>query len=519
VRRPFSRSKGAGPRVTVGADERIWGRHYTGPSPWIFGLIILIVIGILSVLAYTKQLPFTSPSYEVGAVFENATTVRATSPVRIAGVKVGEVTSVERDGDAARVNFSVDDSGQPIHTDAEVSIRPRLFLEGNFFLDLKPGSPSAPVLDDGGTIPITQTATAVQLDEILTALQAPERKGLQRLLEGYGTGLTYVPTAEDDADQDPIVKGETAAKSLNDAFKYGGPAGRGTTIVNTALLGENEHDLSGFIKNFGVTFGKLASREDDLSDLITNFNTFTGALAAESANLSLTIEELAPTLEEAQPALADLSNALPAVRALAIESLPGFEELPTTIADANPWLDQTDALLQKSELGGLAKLVKKASPPLAQVSATTKGFFDQQTALARCTSEVFIPAGDQVINDDFSTGQPNYREFFYSTVQLAGESQGFDGNGPYVRFESGGGGTMVQGPNPGGIPGTGGVFPEGNSLNFANVQEAPVGQQPYLPASPPPYRPDVACASNPVPNVNGPGAAVGAPDLVPVSTP
>ena len=122
-----------------------------------------------------------------------------------------------------------------------------------------------------------------------------------------------------------------------------------------------------------------------------------------------------------------------------------------------------------------------------------------------------------MINDPFSTGQPNYREFFYSTVQLAGESQGFDGNGPYVRFESGGGGMLVQGDNPGGIPGTGSAFLQGSAFNFANVQEAPQGQQPYLPDAPPPYRPDVPCASNPVPDVNGPAAQAGPPDLVPVN--
>jgi phospholipid/cholesterol/gamma-HCH transport system substrate-binding protein len=518
VRRPFSRNKAQAPRgAVVVADERVWGRNYHGPSPWVFGLIILILIGFLSFLAYTKKLPFTSPSYEASAVFENAATLRPTSPVRIAGVTVGTVQSVEREGDASKVTFNIKDEGLPLHTDAQIEIRPRLFLEGNFFLDISPGSPSAPDLPNGGTLPITQTSTAVQLDEVLTALQAPVRHGLQRLLEGYGTGLTYQPTAADDVDQDPIVRGETAAKSLNDAFKYGGPAGRGTTIVNTALLGEHPHDLSGFIKGFGTTFSKLAARESDLSDLVTNFNTFTGALAAESANLSKTIELLAPTLEEARPSLADLSDALPSVRALAIESLPGFEQLPTTIAKGDPWLDETNALLQKTELGGLAKLLRKASPPLAQVSATTKGLFDQQTALARCTRDVFVPAGDQVINDPFSTGQPNYREFFYSTVQLAGESQGFDGNGPYVRFESGGGGVLVKGNNPGGSPGLGGPFSQGSSLNFANVQEAPEGQQPYLPDDPPPYRPDVPCASNPVPDINGPAAAAGPPDLTPVT--
>ena len=155
------------------------------------------------------------------------------------GSTSAEVTGVEAEGDAVKVTFTVDDEGRPIHTDAEVELRPRLFLEGNWFLDLFPGSPSAPELEAGEDIPITQTQTAVQLDEVLTALQAPERRGLQRLLEGYGTALTYEPTAEDDVDQDPSVRGETAAESLNDAFRYGGDAGRGTAIVNTALLGEN----------------------------------------------------------------------------------------------------------------------------------------------------------------------------------------------------------------------------------------------------------------------------------------
>ena len=498
-------------------DPRIWGRKYRGISPWVFGLIILIIIGVLSVLAYTKDLPFTSHGYEVTATFENATTLRADSPVRIAGVNVGKVTSVEADGNAAKVTFTVDDEGRPIHTDAEVQIRPRLFLEGNFFLDLFPGSPSAPELESGGDIPITNTSTSVQLDEVLTALQAPERRGLQRLLEGYGTGLTYQPTPADDADQDPIVAGETAAESLNDAFKYGGDAGRGSAIVNTALLGQNEHDLSGFIKSAGVVFGKLASVEDDLSDLITNFNTFAGALAAESTNLQRTLEELAPTLEETEPSLRALNDALPAVRALAIASQPGFEELPDTIAAANPWLDQTRALLRRSELGGLAKLLAAAGPGLGQTAANTKPTFDQQTDLSNCTSKVFIPAGNGVINDEFSTGQPVYREFFYATTQLSGESQGFDGNGPYVRFQSGGGGVTVEAENPGGTPGSG--FLQGSSKNFANVQAAPEGVQPVLPDDPPPFRPDVPCTKNPVPNLNGSAGAAGPPDLTPVTVP
>ena len=44
-------------------------------------------------------------------------------------------------------------AGLPIHKDATLKIRPRIFLEGNFFVDLQPGTPSAPTIDDGDTIP------------------------------------------------------------------------------------------------------------------------------------------------------------------------------------------------------------------------------------------------------------------------------------------------------------------------------------------------------------------------------
>jgi ABC-type transporter Mla subunit MlaD len=514
VRRPFSRPAQAhvGPPdpSRPAPDERVWGRNYRGPSPWIWGLLIVVLLSIGSYLAYTKELPWSSPAYEITATFENSATLRTSNPVRIAGVNVGKVTDVELDGDLARVTFSVDEEGLPIHADAEAEIRPRLFLEGNFFVDLFPGSPSAPDLPDGGDIPVTQTATAVQIDEILTALQQPDRRGLQELLEGYGTGLTYEPTAEDDLDQDPSVQGESAAKSLNDAFVYGGDAGRGAAIVNTALLGENPHDLSRFVKGLGVTFGKLASREDELSDLITNFNVFAGALATESENLSLTIAELAPTLDETELSLRHLNEALPAARALAIVSRPGIQELPQTISTATPWLDQTRSLMAEDELGGLSRLIRDASPGLAETAGATRPLFTEQTALARCTSEVLVPAGDVVIEDEFSTGQPNYREFFYATVQMAGESQGFDGNGPYVRLQSGGGPQLLQAPEP-----AGGLK---NNIVFGNSIEVPTGVQPVIPAeATPPYRPEFACAKNAVPNINGPAAAVGPSDLTAVT--
>jgi ABC-type transporter Mla subunit MlaD len=501
-------------------DERVYGRHYTGPQPWVIGIFITLLVAAGAYLAFAKKIPFTSPGFELHATFENATTLRPTSPVRIAGVNVGKVTDIQREGDAANVTFTVSDMGQPIHSDATVEIRPRLFLEGNFFLDLTPGSPSASNLDSGGTIPITQTSTAVQIDEVLTALQAPTRKGLQKALTGFGTALNYQPTPADDVGQDPDVAGLSGGLALQRALHYGGPAGRDSSIVNEALLGQGPHDLSGLIAAQKSVFTKLEGHESELQGLISNFNTFTGALADESANLSETIALLAPTLEEAQPSLKALSDALPPFRALAIELTPSIQELPGTIAAGNPWLAQVEPLLGKSELGGLAKLLEKATPPLAETTVASKGLFTQSEGFSQCVTHNLVPTGDIVVDDNggayplgsgapgYPTGVSNFQEFLSALVNQSGSGQNFDGNGSYLRVNAGGGSVLSGTPYPPGGP--------RNDTVFGNTQSTPLGTRPSFTTDVPPYRPDVPCASNAVPDVNGTGGAglpgdVGAP--------
>jgi len=207
-------------------------------TQWGLLLIVLMVAG--SYLAFTKHIPFAGHGYELSATFKNSVNIRTKSPVRIAGVTVGEVLSVQRGGDYSTVNFTVSEAGRPVREDAFVAIRPRMFLEGNFFVDLKPGSPSAPELDDGSTIPVTRTSTAVQFDEILSALQSDTRKQLGRLLIGYGKALNHQPTPAEDRTQDPEVHGKSGAEALNMAFDYGPRAARGSAEVLEAFRGTEQ---------------------------------------------------------------------------------------------------------------------------------------------------------------------------------------------------------------------------------------------------------------------------------------
>lgn len=488
------------------AAESGTGRIKWRPSNAMIAVLFILIFTIGPYLAFTKHVPFTGYGYELHATFSNSANIALNSPIRIAGVDVGKVIATERDGDNTEVTFTVDGSGRPIHDDAFAAIRPRIFLEGNFFVDLDPGSPSAPEMDSGETIPVSHTSTAVQIDEVLSALQSPVRADLARLLESYGTALTHEPTAAEDATQLPEVKGKSGAEALNGALQYGGEAGRSSAQVTNALLGTQPQDLSRLVASAGRAFGAFASRREDLQGLIVNFDTFTGALASQSTNLTSTIRLLAPTLKITHASLVSLNRSLPPLRTYAIELRPAVAELPGLIAASKPWLAQVRPLLTGREGGGVARLLAESTPGLAGAAQAGK-----QTALPNlnrlslCTSKVMVPTANQVINDRFSTGQPNYREFLYTFANFAGLAQNFDGNGPYARAQAGGGPILVGEENPFGNKAT-----LSDQRNYAHTIEDPLGTQPQL-SKRPPLKPDVRCYTNPVPDVNGPQGQVGAP--------
>jgi hypothetical protein len=111
---------------------------------------------------------------------------------------------------------------------------------------------------------------------------------------------------------------------------------------------------------------------------------------------------------------------------------------------------------------------------------------------------VLVPTSEQPIEDRFGEGGPNYRDFWYLLSDFASVSQNFDGNGPYVRTQGGGGPYLIEEFNP--------TFKnKPQKHQFARTVEAPLGVQPQL-AGAPEARPDVRCETNPVPDINsGPG--------------
>jgi phospholipid/cholesterol/gamma-HCH transport system substrate-binding protein len=471
-------------------------------TPFRAGLVALVVIVIAVYFAFLGTNPFSSP-FELKAVFANAQNVGKRSPVRIAGVEVGKVTKVEPaegDSQASVVTMELKDDALPIHEDATLKIRPRIFLEGNFFVDLRPGRPESPDVDDGNTIPMAQTASSVQFDQVLGALKANTREDLRKVLRGYGEAIGGKPQPGEDADQDPDVKGDTAGVALNKTLTYAPGALRGTALVNQALLGTQAHDLSKLIASGRKVSAALRTHEGSLQDLVTNLNLTTGALASQESSLRESIRLLPGVLAAAGPAFDNLNRAFPPTRAFAREILPGVRETPATIEAGFPWIAQTRALLSPAELQGLVNDLQPSIANLAKTTDETLKLLPQVDLADRCALNVVLPTGEHVIADGpFTSGVANYREFFQSLVGLAGEGGGFDGNGNFTRVFAGGGDLPPLGTNP--LPGT--------QQRFWNPVLPAIGSRPARPAKQPPHNRSFPCYKNTPPDLDS--ARTGAP--------
>ncbi len=528
------------------------GQHKRIPNH-VIGLILIGLVAVGSYLAYTKKLPW-SHGYEVKAVFTTAQNVVPNSPVRIAGVNVGKVISVESctndnpacggvDGgdttsasttgnppqsgasgvQAAIVTMQIDSEGQPIKEDSTFKLRPRLFLEGNMFIDVNPGSPESPTVPSDHTFPVTQTSASVQLDQVLTTLQSGVRRNLQIFLKEFGNALVKYGGAEGLRQQFQTSPG---------AYKY-------TSLVNQAFLGTQPHDLSNLVVNLDSAVQALDADQTGLQNLVTNLRVVTGSFAAQNQALSEAISRLPRLLEVGRPALAALDQSFPPLRAFAREVLPGVRSTPETLDAATPLLNQIRKLVSKPELRGLSQDLRHTIPNLTKLSHRTIPFLDQSRSLASCFNQTIIPWSNSSVPDNnfppptVTDGAGTHlatvaEETGYGLVGIGGESRSGDANGQYIRVEAGGGVNTPQIPGP--LQGTVGKVIEGSqpsdqTVPFVGFAESQIlGSQPNLALGhedsvKTPFRPDAPCEKQQPPNLetsNGPAPTQVAPKSLPL---
>ena len=436
------------------------------------GALALVLIAVAVFFAFTKTNPFSRDT-ELRAAFTNVAGLKKGAPVRIAGVNVGKVEVVASPGKGvggAIVTMRLAEAGLPIHTDATLKVRPRLFLEGNYFVDVSPGSPSAPLLAEGALVPSSQTKALVSIGQVLSVLQRDTREDLRLVLQELGTGLT---------------KG---GKGYNRSLPFQAPAFKYSAVVNEATLGRDRDGraLSRYVASAASVAEGLNRDPAALKGLVTDFAATAGAFASEQENLSATIDELPRTLAVGQRALGSLNRAFPPLRRFVAAYRPAVRTSGPALDAQLPLVRQLRRLVSRPELQGLVTALRPVVPDLAELNRDGVELQEEQRLLASCQTGVVLPWQNDSIPDGMIPAKGKvFQEGVRWLPGIAGESRSFDANGQYIK-------TVADGANFATATGDGRFFLTGSPLQ---------GVQPVKAAKDPPLRPDVPCETQERPNL------------------
>jgi phospholipid/cholesterol/gamma-HCH transport system substrate-binding protein len=440
-----------------------------------------VVFAAIVVAVFMKGGPGTG-GYEIRGVFSSAGALRDGSDVRIAGVRVGAVAGIDRGSDdTALVRIRIDDAGRPVHADATMAIEPRLLLEGNDFVRLDPGTPSAPELPARGIVPLEQTSVPVQIDQVLSIFDRPGRDALHGSIAEIGKGLGRAGGST----------GATGYEGLRRAVDELAAAAESIGRVAGATRGRTPGDLGRALRSSHATTAQLADDTASLAALVRDFDRFSGALAADDDALAASVRGFDSTLAAAPPALRSLDTALPVLDQFAGRLEPALEVAPRPLGRAAKLLDQLSALSQPAELPALLERLAPVSSRLPALEKQLSPLLEQLTPINECVRTHVVPTLETPLEDGAnSTGDPVWLDIAHGFAGATGAVPTFDGDGVNVRAGVTLGSPLVSNV----FPGFGNFVAGGPRISGVRPTWLGYGVEPA-------YRPDAPCASQALPDL------------------
>jgi phospholipid/cholesterol/gamma-HCH transport system substrate-binding protein len=323
-----------------------------------FGLLLFLW------LAFGGAIPLKPKGYRVQTSFAEATQLASEADVRISGVPVGKVKTIEPDKRTGRsdVVMEIETRYAPVRSDAKAILRQKTLL-GETYVELTPGSARAKPVPEGGVLRTSRVSPTVELDEIYRSFDAKTRRAFQvwmqsqaQAIDGHGRDLNdalgnLAPFAEDaSVAVDILNRQEGAVKRLIS----------NTGVVFGALT-ERDGQLRELIENSNLVFQTTAQRDQELKDTFVALPTFSresrqtlDRLTTFARDTDPLVSQLRPAARELSPTLRDLSALAPDLKALFRDLDPlidasrtGFPAAQRILEDLRPLLAQADPALRQ----------------------------------------------------------------------------------------------------------------------------------------------------------------------------
>jgi phospholipid/cholesterol/gamma-HCH transport system substrate-binding protein len=328
----------------------------------IIALLIVALIVALVILSHQRlALPPGVPLLGKDFVRVDAelTTAQAVTPgqgqtVNIAGVEVGQISSVKLVNGRAVIGMDIEREHARVYRNATVLLRPKTGLK-DMVAELNPGTPDAGKLPEGEAIPASQTLPDVNLDEVLASLDAGTRDYLRVLLGDTSTAL------------------HGNGRQLAQTLRRIEPTAKYSRQVNEQLATRRDN-IKRVIHNFSLLSEELGNNDQQLADFVVNSNAVFATLASQDTSLRAAVAELPGALDATSTTLTKVDR-LARVLGPTLEDLrPGARALGPALQATQPFLIKTTPIL-KNQIRPFTRAalptVKELRPAFRDLAAAT----------------------------------------------------------------------------------------------------------------------------------------------------
>src|SRR5687768_304793 len=247
-----------------------------------FGLLLFLW------LSFGGPIPLKPKGYRVDIAFPEAVQLAAEAEVRASGVDIGKVREKRQEGNRTVATIEIEREYAPLRIDANARLRQKTLL-GETFVELTLGSRDSPSIPEGGRLDVRRVDEAIELDEVLGALDPYTRQAFRTWQQDLGASV------------------EGRGQDLNDAF------GNLPAFVEAggdlfAELDQQKEALGLLVENTGVVFGALTEREDQLRRLVSAQDDVFTAIANEGEAFAETWRIFPTFLDEQRATMARLQS-------------------------------------------------------------------------------------------------------------------------------------------------------------------------------------------------------------------
>jgi virulence factor Mce-like protein len=316
-----------------------------------FGLLLFLW------LAFGGPIPLKPEGYRFQTSFAEATQLAEEADVRISGVPVGKVKTVEPDKKTGRSTavMELQSAYAPLPADTKAILRQKTLL-GETYVELTPGNKQGPKIPEGGTLPDAQISPTVELDEIYRSFDDRTRKAFQSWMQSQSQAI------------------DGRGRDLNDAFGNLGPLAEDAAVL-VDILNRQEGAVQKLVANTGETFEALTARGTQLRQVIENSNTVFETTAARDQELQEIFTALPTFQRETRETITRLSEFAEETDPLVTQLRPAARELSPTLGQLE--LLAPDLRRLFTDLGPLITASRTGLPALTKILDGSRPLFAQ----------------------------------------------------------------------------------------------------------------------------------------------